>query len=537
MDPNQFNLTAETADAFWEAPFLGGIFGRLMALLTSTSSSPANMWSREGIITLGVCALATAVAVLARAPKRVEKLFPVACTSETTYFTNGPSVVKDGMKKYGGKPFCINTGFGGHVVILHPKYTEDLRSDKRLSSSKFPLQYWMKGIAGFEPYIALGTDLLHTVIKANYTQKYLGQVAPRISAKASQVLSALLGESTEWREAMVFETLYPAIAQTNSTIFLSDESCPGVGNNWVMAMIRYNTQVAAAGRQLRQYPTWAYRWVHWFLPSCKELRKCRREAQKLMRLILENRKEKQRKWELSGPARGSSLFNDSIRWHEDVAAKTGEHFDQTDNQLGLAISAIQTSTDLITQTLVNLAQHPEVVEALRQEITTVMADGKWDADKLRDLKLMDSVCKETLRLKPVAVVAVARLVTDDFTLHDGTKLPKNAAIAISSERMWSSDVYDRPEQFDAYRFLSSEPKNRLVCASAEHFGFGFGNHACPGRYFGATSVKMLLSHILLKYDFKLAPTEKPAILRLGFSQIADLRMKFMFRRRATNVSF
>ena len=39
--------------------------------------------------------------------------------------------------------------------------------------------------------------------------------------------------------------------------------------------------------------------------------------------------------------------------------------------------------------------------------------------------------------------------------------------------------------------------------NADQLHWGVGTHACPGRFFAQYEIKMLLSEILLKYDFKL----------------------------------
>lgn len=56
---------------------------------------------------------------------------------------------------------------------------------------------------------------------------------------------------------------------------------------------------------------------------------------------------------------------------------------------------------LITQTIFDLAQHQEIIEPLRKEIVTVLSESGWKKTSLYKLKLMDSVVKETQRLKPV----------------------------------------------------------------------------------------------------------------------------------------
>ena len=72
--------------------------------------------------------------------------------------------------------------------------------------------------------------------------------------------------------------------------------------------------------------------------------------------------------------------------------------DNVVNQLGLALAAIHTTTELVTHTMYNLIEHPEYIDCLRQEIRKVVGEGGWKKSSLYSLKLMDSVLKETQRL-------------------------------------------------------------------------------------------------------------------------------------------
>lgn len=64
-----------------------------------------------------------------------------------------------------------------------------------------------------------------------------------------------------------------------------------------------------------------------------------------------------------------------------------------------------------------LAMHPEVQEKLVQELNSVFNDDEDEVDneKLKSLKYLDLVVKETLRLFPVAPV-IGRKVTSDLIL-------------------------------------------------------------------------------------------------------------------------
>lgn len=114
------------------------------------------------------------------------------------------------------------------------------------------------------------------------------------------------------------------------------------------------------------------------------------------------------------------------------------------------------------------------------------------------------------------VVTMRRLVTKDMTLSDGTFFPKSSMLSISALRMWDGAVHQDPEKFDGYRWLrmrqddpTKESYAQFVAVNPDHMGFGFGEHACPGRFFAANVLKTILSHLLLKYEWKVADPSRP----------------------------
>ena len=130
-----------------------------------------------------------------------------------------------------------------------------------------------------------------------------------------------------------------------------------------------------------------------------------------------------------------------------------------------------------------------------------------------------------------------RLVEADITLSDGTLVKKGMRIHIDTHRMVDPEVYENPEEWKGSRFydLRSQPGKehlaQLVTTSVDHIGFGHGNHACPGRFFAASELKIALCHLLMKYDWKLSPGTPTNIVQLGFSQRANPATKVLYRRR------
>lgn len=107
--------------------------------------------------------------------------------------------------------------------------------------------------------------------------------------------------------------------------------------------------------------------------------------------------------------------------------------------------------------------------------------------------------------------------------------------------MWDEKLYEKPNKFDPYRFLKKRQTPgqgthaHLVTPSPGHLGWGLGNHACPGRFFAANEIKILLCYVILRYDFKIAEGSVPEFRRHGFALHADTTAKISIRRRREEI--
>lgn len=130
-----------------------------------------------------------------------------------------------------------------------------------------------------------------------------------------------------------------------------------------------------------------------------------------------------------------------------------------------------------------------------------------------------------------------RVATAKVKLPDGLEIPRGTRLVVTNDLMRSASVWEDPDRFDPHRFMRMRENPReehlahLVTTSPNHMGFGHGNHACPGRFFAANELKVVLSHLLLKYDWKLAPGVQPRPITMGFATPSDPHAKVSFRRR------
>jgi cytochrome P450 len=134
-----------------------------------------------------------------------------------------------------------------------------------------------------------------------------------------------------------------------------------------------------------------------------------------------------------------------------------------------------------------------------------------------------------------------RVTLQKVVLSDGTVLPKGANIAISTGPLEDDNIYPNAATYDGYRFLKkrqapgNEHRHQFVTTTKEHFVFGHGVHACPGRFFAANETKILLLHLLLKYDWKLQSGGRPKNFSNGTESITDPTVELLFRSREPEI--
>ncbi|KAL8941984.1 MAG: hypothetical protein Q9216_001917 [Gyalolechia sp. 2 TL-2023] len=236
---------------------------------------------------------------------------------------------------------------------------------------------------------------------------------------------------------------------------------------------------------------------------------------------------------------------DFLQWMTDNAK--GEEAEKefiSTIQLKLSFAAIHTSAAAPTQQLYDLCARPEYIEPLRQEIEEVMAEhkGMMTKQSLKQLTKMDSFMKECQRFNPLLLVTFERIITVDYTLKDGFFIPAGTHIGVPTQAIsMDPDIYSDPDTFDGFRFAklrdSRHPNaSRMIYAASnlESMAFGYGRHACPGRYFADCEIKIIMCYLLRNYDLKFAESvkERPRSLLAETQCLPNHEAKVLLRARA-----
>ncbi|EXJ89073.1 hypothetical protein A1O3_02137 [Capronia epimyces CBS 606.96] len=446
------------------------------------------------------------------------------------FVINGRRLLREGLKKFPGRPFRILTD-SGPFIILPPEYANEVRNISSLNHAQAIAKFVNARYPGMEAFyeFAFGGDIVQDVIKSKLTQA-LGRVTESLSDETSLMLQESFGDEKGKSRSCTHPTLLHAVARVSSRLFLGDRLCRDP--EWLRITTTYTHHVGRAINELNTWPWLMRPVVGQWLPRMRELRRQVREAHRVMGRVLEERKA----LKAAGQA---PEYVDAIEWFDLTAH--GRRYDPVHVQLTLSFVAIHTTADMITQVMFDLAQHPEFIQPLRDEVVAVLGKEGWKKTSLYNMKLLDSVLKESQRLRPINDTSLQRLVLDDVKLSDGTLLKRNSVCAVASTRHWDPEYYDNPEQFDAYRFLKmrAEPGKenvaQFVSTSPNHLGFGHGQHACPGRFFASNEIKIIMCHILLKYDWRLIEGQQPKSIVYGFLLAADHSTKLEIRRRQEEI--
>lgn len=130
-----------------------------------------------------------------------------------------------------------------------------------------------------------------------------------------------------------------------------------------------------------------------------------------------------------------------------------------------------------------------------------------------------------------------------ITLSDGKILTPGTHICLASYEI-SKDPKIIPNQgFDGFRYYrlrknpEEDKKLQYSMTDKNHLHFGQGRFACPGRFFAANELKMILGELNLDYDFKFPEGKtRPLTFNADEYLYPDPSARLLMRRRAREVT-
>ncbi|XP_040163145.1 cytochrome P450 4C1-like [Anopheles arabiensis] len=158
-----------------------------------------------------------------------------------------------------------------------------------------------------------------------------------------------------------------------------------------------------------------------------------------------------------------------------------------------------TTTSGISFTILQLAKHQEIQQKLYEEIDGMLgAEAKTTvltSTLLQDMKYLDLVVKESLRLVP-PVPFIGRKLLEDMEMN-GTTIPAGTTISLNIFNVHRNPkVFPEPEKFIPERFSDA---NEIKRGPYDYIPFSAGFRNCIGQKYALLEMKVTLVKLLASY--------------------------------------
>ena len=170
--------------------------------------------------------------------------------------------------------------------------------------------------------------------------------------------------------------------------------------------------------------------------------------------------------------------------------------------ISMMFAGHHTSSGTAAWTLIELLRHPAVMAQVVAELDGLYADGRdVSFQALREIPVLESALKETLRLHP-PLVLLLRIAKQPVEIG-GHPVQPGAMVGASpavSNRI--PEDFPDPDRFDPSRYRESRQEDLINRWT--WIPFGAGRHRCVGSAFAMMQLKAIFSVILRDYEFEMA---------------------------------
>lgn len=185
---------------------------------------------------------------------------------------------------------------------------------------------------------------------------------------------------------------------------------------------------------------------------------------------------------------GQNVLDDLLAAAHEDGTPLGDR-EVRDALITILIAGHETTALALSWALSEIAQHPQVIDCLYDELARVTGGGPPEAEHLPSLEYLEGAIRESLRLHPV-VPFVVRKTAGPFSV-DGREYPPGVVLCPCSYLVHRrEELYPESGRFWPERFLERK------FGPHEWFPFGGGNRVCLGMPFALYEMKVLLATLL-----------------------------------------
>nr|AJD25170.1 cytochrome P450 CYP72A329 [Salvia miltiorrhiza] len=164
----------------------------------------------------------------------------------------------------------------------------------------------------------------------------------------------------------------------------------------------------------------------------------------------------------------------------------------------------ETSASLLVWTMILLSKHQDWQDRARDEVLQVFGKGKPDYQELNQLKIMNMILNESLRVYTPGAT-LGRFTHSEanfgkYKIPAGVQLVLPVLAVHHDTRLWGDDATSfKPERF-------AEGVSKATQGQPKFIPFGSGPRICIGQNFAMLEAKLAMVMILQNYSFKLSPS-------------------------------
>ncbi|KAJ8516848.1 hypothetical protein ONZ45_g5889 [Pleurotus djamor] len=447
---------------------------------------------------------------------------------------NSTEVLDDAEKVFGDRVFALPT-LGGWVIVLSAQHLETLRASNDT--------IFNQPIAVNE---ALQLD--HTMNPRQQGNPYqVGVIRNELTKGISTFIPEILEETTlamketfkvpagsEYASISMFHTMTHMMGRITNRAMLGVDMCRN--DEYIHAVVNFAETLSQYATLLKWSPVLLRRPLYFILSS---LLGGPKQPMKYVKPYLLKRLE-----ERAQESPSSHLFNIAEFLIHNAPPETLSDIDDLAMRiLNVNFGSIHTSSIYVTQALFEMAQMSEDDrESIRREVRQALEEeGGWNKAALQRFRKLDSLLREVGRMYGLSRFGMNRLTIANGRLSDGTVVPSWYKVMVNLKPIHrNSSVYPNPNTFDPFRFSKlrdeedSSVKHGFTTVDKDFIAFGTGRHACPGRFFASMELKIMLAHVLLRYDFKLpdGATKRPPSFVLAGTTLPPLKGHILFKPRS-----
>ncbi len=186
----------------------------------------------------------------------------------------------------------------------------------------------------------------------------------------------------------------------------------------------------------------------------------------------------------------------------------------------------------LTMLAMLLAQHPDVMRRVREEIQAKLPDGPLTVSRLRALEYLDAVCKESRRVQPVLGFTFFANVVKECAYKD-IRIPSGIkALGAIAPTLLDPKNFPDPNRFDPDRWMGARPTERQRSGwVAQGGGTYLTAHRCAGEQLANLMLESFAVLLLRDYEWTLPPQDTSLVDGALFATPrSDLDVRFVRRK-------